>query len=149
MAVESALASYALSYMNTPAMKKEQTAMAEALESAVASQSSRGDAVSISEAARELSKSLVNNPDEARAKASGSDDDSMINKIRKQIEELQEEIKEIEESNLPEKEKQKKLQEKEAQLMELTSQLDKLTGGGNAYYGGTRAEGAGNSASSF
>lgn len=89
-----------------------------------------------------------------------SDDDTMspteriIDQLQKQIEELEEEIKAIEESDLPQKQKNMEIQEKQAQIMMIREQLEKaeeamVKAMGHADGGGTRAQGFGNSVSTF
>lgn len=77
-----------------------------------------------------------------------------IKMLKERIEKLEQEIKELEEGDLPEKQKLQKLQDKEVQLQELRDQLlkaqqEQLKTQGMAEGGGTRANGFGNSVSSF
>ena len=151
MTVQSKLAADVLSHMSTPLMAKERAALAEE-EKAVSLRlsSSQGDTVSISEEAKALSLlDSVEESQETGNDAAVSRSEKMIREIKEKIDKLQEEIAEIERSNLPSKKKESLVQEKQAELMELSNQLRKLLSGGQEYYGGTRAEGFGNSASSF
>lgn len=90
----------------------------------------------------------------ANKSESKSTEEQAIDRLKEQIQQLKEEIKALEEGDLPEKEKNNQIQAKQAQLMELNDQLLKaqqkqLKANGQSSGGGTRANGFGNSVSSF
>jgi hypothetical protein len=128
--------------------------------------SQHGDTVVISQEARALAAAAK--PDESdkgkqdgtALKGGSSSDDSqstqeqLISRLEKQVEKLEKEIKELEDSDLPEKQKRQQVQAKQDQLMQLNDQLvkakqEQLKLDGQASGGGTRAEGFGNSVSTF
>lgn len=112
-----------------------------------------GDLVTISKEARALA-APENSGDSGKSGEGDDDQNAAIKMLKERIEKIEEEIKALEESNLPEKEKLQKVQSKQAHLMELRDQLlkaeqEELKASGAASGGGTRANGAGNSVSSF
>lgn len=112
----------------------------------------QGDSVTISEEARAVI--AMEKQSESGASDEETDMDQTIQLLKEQIEKLEQEIKDMEDKSLPEAQKRTQIQDKEAQLMELRDQLlkaqqTKLKTDGQAVGGGTRAQGAGNSLSSF
>lgn len=151
MAIESMLqqTSVFVDSMNVKSPTAEKTADENAQEAKTPDQ---GDSVTISEEARALA--AMSKTDDSSETKQEKDMDQTIQKLQEQIEQIEQEIADLRDKQIPEDQKQTQIQGKEVQLMELRKQLaeaqqTKLKADGQASGGGTRAQGFGNSVSTF
>jgi DNA-binding transcriptional MerR regulator len=166
MAIES-LMQQAGTFVDTLTIKPAATDKTASETSQEARVPEQGDSVTISEEARALaageesgetgetgdSKVGIDSLEQEEDQGE-SEIDQIIRMLKEQIQRIQEEIKELEKSDMPEKLKRTMIQDKQVMLMDLNDQLSdalekKMKNIGGSVSGGTRAEGFGNSVSSF
>ncbi|MBG0790353.1 MAG: hypothetical protein H0S80_07650 [Desulfovibrionaceae bacterium] len=112
----------------------------------------QGDTVTISEEARSII--AMEKAGTSGETGEESDTEQTLQSLKDQIARLEQEIEELQDKDIPEDQKLTKIQDKELQLMQLRDQLlkaeqAKLKADGQTLGGGTRAQGFGNSVSSF
>ena len=108
---------------------------------AVSSNASSGDTVSISSAAKELSKILGRNT--GSASGADSEDSDPVTKLKKQIEELEKKIAEVQQSSLPDGPKQAVVQGLQTELASMNQQLAQLMAQAASSGGGAGAASGG------